>query len=141
MWINLSGLKETAIALQQTTQNNLIDISANYGAVLLLTIFLVLVGYLIYMIMCLFTQAIKNKKEIRAFLDEMTQYYLEGMVEDEQYRKRILGWIFIPALVCSIGTALLGSAMVGCCFGFFLSFAMLVSSYNAIRNKEMSQKG
>lgn len=136
MWVSLSELKEITIALQQAIQNNLSVIGENYGTLSVFMVFILWVGILIYLIMQMVDQFIKNEKEINYFLNGMAEYYLEGMLHDKAYRKRILGLMFIPACVGALCGAFAGSAMVGCLLGALISTGLMVSVYEIARKQK-----
>lgn len=140
MWASLSELKEITLALQQAIQNNLSVIGENYGTLLVFMVFILWVGILIYLIMQIVDQFIKNEKEINYFLNGMAEYYLEGMLHDKAYRKRILGLMFIPACVGTLCGAFAGSAMVGCLLGALISTSIMFSVYKVEHKQEQAEK-
>lgn len=140
MWASLSELKEITLALQQAIQNNLSVIGENYGTLSVFMVFILWVGILIYLIMQMVDQFIKNEKEINYFLNGMAEYYLEGMLHDKAYRKRILGLMFIPACVGALCGAFAGSAMVGCLLGALISTSIMFSVYEVEHKQKQAEK-
>lgn len=140
MWAGLNELKEITIALQQAIQNNLSVIGENYWMLSLFIVLIVLVGFLIHLIMQIVNQFIKNEKEINYFLNGMAEYYLEGMLHDKAYRKRILGLMFIPACVGTLCGAVAGSAMIGCLLGALVSTSIMFSVYEVEHKQKQAEK-